>query len=95
MTLTHSLITWAILYAQFVLAVAACLATLRTLRGPRAQDRVLGLDTLYVTVMLLFVVTGIRVRTPFFYEAAMVIGVMGFVATVALAKFLIRGEVIE
>ncbi|WP_028031483.1 K+/H+ antiporter subunit F [Gemmobacter nectariphilus] len=93
--MTETLITWAIAYAQFALAVAACLATVRALRGPRAQDRVLGLDTLYVTAMLLFVVTGIRVGTPFFFEAAMVIGVMGFVATVALAKFLIRGEVIE
>ncbi|MDX5357443.1 MAG: K+/H+ antiporter subunit F [Rhodobacterales bacterium] len=93
--MTQMLITWAIAYAQFALAVAACLATVRALRGPRAQDRVLGLDTLYVTAMLLFVVTGIRVGTPFFFEAAMVIGVMGFVATVALAKFLIRGEVIE
>lgn len=93
--MTEMLITWAIAYAQFALAVAACLATVRALRGPRAQDRVLGLDTLYVTAMLLFVVTGIRVGTPFFFEAAMVIGVMGFVATVALAKFLIRGEVIE
>ena len=55
----------------------------------------LGLDTFYVTAMLLFVVTGIRVGSPFFFEAAMVIGVLGFVATVSLAKFLIRGEVIE
>jgi len=93
--MTEMLITWAIAYAQFALAIAACLATVRAVRGPRAQDRVLGLDTIYVTAMLLFVVTGIRVGTPFFFEAAMVIGVMGFVATVALAKFLIRGEVIE
>ena len=93
--MTEMLITWAIAYAQFALAIAACLATVRAVRGPRAQDRVLGLDTIYVTAMLLFVVTGIRVGTPFFFEAAMVIGVMGFVATVALAKFLMRGEVIE
>lgn len=93
--MTGTLLYWAILYAQFALAVAACLAAVRTIQGPRAQDRVLGLDTLYVTAMLLFLVTGVRVGTPFFFEAAMVIGVMGFVATVALAKFLIRGEVIE
>lgn len=85
----------AVAYAQLALAVAACLATWRTLRGPRAQDRVLGLDTLYVTVMLLFIVTGIRLGAPFFFEAAMIFGVLGFVATVSLAKFLIRGEIIE
>lgn len=93
--MTATILWAALLYAQVALGVAACLACVRTLRGPRAQDRVLGLDTLYVTAMLLFVVTGMRMGTPFFFEAAMVIGVMGFVATVALAKFLIRGEVIE
>ncbi|GAB1479276.1 K+/H+ antiporter subunit F [Paracoccaceae bacterium] len=82
-------------YAQLSLSLAACLAAWRALRGPRAQDRVLGLDTIYITAMLLFVVTGMRVGTPFFFEAAMVIGVLGFVTTLALAKFLIRGEVIE
>ncbi|WP_096786824.1 K+/H+ antiporter subunit F [Rhodobacter sp. CZR27] len=85
----------ALFYAQMALALAAGLACWRTLRGPRAQDRVLGLDTLYVTAMLLFVVTGMRMGTTFFFEASLVIGVLGFVATVSLAKFLIRGEVIE
>lgn len=94
--MTVATLLWAALtYAQVALAAAACLATWRTLRGPRAQDRVLGLDTIYVTVMLLFVVTGMRIGAPFFFEAAMIIGVLGFVATIALAKFLIRGEIIE
>jgi multicomponent K+:H+ antiporter subunit F len=81
--------------AQLALALAAVLAGWRILRGPRAQDRVLGLDTLYVTVMLILLVAGLRYDSLFFFEAALVIGVVGFVATVALAKFLLRGEVIE
>jgi multicomponent K+:H+ antiporter subunit F len=81
--------------AQLALALAAVLAVWRILRGPRAQDRVLGLDTLYVTVMLILLVAGLRYDSLFFFEAALVIGVLGFVATVALAKFLLRGEVIE
>lgn len=89
------IINIALSYAQIALGLAALLTGLRLLRGPRAQDRVLGLDTLYVTAMLIFLVTGMRVGSIFFFEAAMVIGVMGFVATVALAKFLFRGEVIE
>ncbi|MDT8854225.1 K+/H+ antiporter subunit F [Paracoccaceae bacterium Fryx2] len=94
--MTAGIILWvALSYAQLMLALAACLATLCAIRGPHAQDRVLGLDTIYITTMLLFVVTGMRLGTPFFFEAAMIIGVLGFVATVALAKFLIRGEVIE
>ena len=85
----------ALSFAQLALGLAACLAALRTLKGPRAQDRVLGLDTLYVTTMLLFLVTGMRNDSAFFFEGALVIGALGFVATVSLAKFLIRGEVIE
>lgn len=94
--MTTGLLIWlALTYAQLALALGACLACTRLLRGPRAQDRVLALDTLYFNAMLLLVVTGMRLGTPFFFEAAMVIGVLGFVATVSAAKFLIRGEVIE
>ena len=85
----------ALTWAQLALGLAACLATYRIVKGPRAQDRVLGLDTLYVTTMLLFIVTGMRLGTPFLFEAALVIAVGGFVGTMSLAKFLLRGEVIE
>ena len=89
------ILTLAIAYAQTALAVALGFATWRAVVGPRAQDRVLGLDALYVCAMLLLVVTGMRFGSIFFFEAALVIGVLGFVATVSLAKFLMRGEVIE
>ncbi len=85
----------ALTWAQIALALAACLAAYRILKGPRAQDRVLGIDALYVITMLLFIVTGMRYGTPFLFEAALVISIAGFVGTVALAKFLLRGEVIE
>ena len=90
-TLLWIALTW----AQVALALAAALAAFRMARGPRAQDRVLALDALYVATMLLFIVTGMRLGTPFLFEAALVIAVGGFVATVSLAKFLLRGEVIE
>jgi multicomponent K+:H+ antiporter subunit F len=64
-------------------------------RGPRAQDRVLGLDTLYVNSMLQLLVFGIRTGSTLYFEASLAIAVLGFVATVALAKFLMRGEAIE
>ena len=93
--MSGTILTFAIGYAQVVLALAGCLAGLRILRGPRAQDRVLALDTLYIAVMLLFLVTGMRLGSLYLFQAAMVIAVMGFVASIALAKFLFRGEVIE
>lgn len=90
-----SILMWSILAAQVMLGLAMCCATLRLAIGPRAQDRILGLDTLYVNAMLLLVSFGIRTGSTLYFEAALVIGLLGFVATVALAKFLMRGEVIE
>jgi len=89
------IMTYALGLAQTLLAFAFCLASWRTIRGPRAQDRVLALDTLYVVGMLLLLVTGMKTGSLFFFEAAFVIAMLGFVATVSLAKFLMRGEVIE
>lgn len=90
-----TLLWLALSYAQAALGLAALLACVRIIIGPRAQDRVLGLDALYVSTMLLFIVTGLRLGTPFLFEAALVIAIAGFVSSVSLAKFLLRGEVIE
>lgn len=85
----------AVLAAQILLAAAMGLAAWRLLRGPRAQDRVLALDTLYVNGAILLLVFGIRTGSTDYFEAALIISLLGFVATAALAKFLMRGEVIE
>ena len=81
--------------AQLLLALAMVFALYRMVRGPRAQDRILALDTLYVNAMLVILSFGIESGTAVFFEAALLIGVLGFVSTVAAAKFLLRGEVIE
>ncbi|MBB3285405.1 MULTISPECIES: K+/H+ antiporter subunit F [Rhizobium] len=81
--------------AQLMIVVAMAIASIRMFRGPRAQDRIIALDTLYVNAMLLLLTFGIGTGRVVYFEAALVIGMLGFVATVALAKFLMRGEVIE
>lgn len=78
-----------------LLGLALVCTAIRIVRGPRAQDRVLGMDALYLNGMLIAVVYGIRTGSDLYFEAALVIGMLGFAATVALAKFLMRGEVIE
>ena len=93
--MSHDLLTATLSVAQLLLALAMVFALYRLLRGPRAQDRVLALDTLYVNAMLLILTFGIKAGTALYFEAALVIGMLGFVSTVALAKFLLRGEVIE
>jgi multicomponent K+:H+ antiporter subunit F len=86
---------WTITGAQILLFLAMACCTIRMMRGPRAQDRVMALDALYICTMLLLVTVGIRTGSTIHFEAALVVGLLGFVSTAALAKFLMRGEVIE
>jgi multicomponent K+:H+ antiporter subunit F len=81
--------------AILLLAVAMLLCMVRLLRGPDIEDRILALDTLYVNALALLIVLGVRLAEPTFYEAALLIGMLGFVGTVALARFLLRGDIIE
>jgi multicomponent K+:H+ antiporter subunit F len=88
-------LAWSLSLAQVLLALGMGCAAFRVLRGPRAQDRVVGLDTVFVNAMLLLLTFGIRSGSTLYFEAALVIALLGFVGTAALAKFLMRGEVIE
>lgn len=89
------ILQYALSYAQIAMVLAIGLTCWRMLRGPRAQDRVLAIDTMYVNAMLLFLLIGLGNGNVFFFEGALVIAVLGFVTTVCAAKFLMRGEVIE
>lgn len=93
--MSAALLAWAILIAQLLLIAAMGCAAFRLMRGPRAQDRVLALDTLYVNAAMLLLVLGIRTGSIHYFEAALLITLLGFVATAAFSKFLMRGEVIE
>lgn len=93
--MTTLLLAWSITCAQILLGLAMACAAWRLFRGPRAQDRVLGLDTFYVNAMLLLLTFGIQTGRTLYFEAALIIALLGFASTVALSKFLMRGEVIE
>lgn len=86
---------WSLKFALFLLAVAMLCAVARLLIGPTAQDRITALDCLYVNGMLMMLVLGIVYASNVYFEAAMLIALFGFVGSTALAKFLLRGEVIE
>ena len=88
-------LAWTITVSQVLLFAAMACCTVRMMLGPRAQDRVMALDALYICTMLLLVTVGIRSGSSIHFEAALVVGLLGFVSTAALAKFLMRGEVIE
>ena len=93
--MTTLMLAWAITAAQIMLGLAMGCATYRIIAGPRAQDRVLGLDTFYTNSMLMLLTFGIQTGRSLYFEAAVIIALVGFSGTVALSKFLMRGEVIE
>lgn len=76
-------------------ALSALVTLLRLFRGPRAQDRVVALDFIFMLAMLVLLVLGIRYDSSMYFEAALLMALFGFVSSAALAKFLLRGEVIE
>ncbi|MCB1802103.1 MAG: K+/H+ antiporter subunit F [Gammaproteobacteria bacterium] len=89
------MLTTAVLIALGVVSIALLLAFWRLLLGPSAPDRILALDTLYVDTVALLVLLGIHLRSNLYFEAALLIAMIGFVGTVALSKFLTRGDIIE
>jgi multicomponent K+:H+ antiporter subunit F len=89
------MIAVALAIAFGAIAAAFLLAAWRLLRGPDAPDRVLAIDTLYVNAVALVVVLGIAYETQTLFEAALLIALIGFVSTVALARYVARGNVVD
>ena len=89
------MLTAALTLAFALVAAAFVLSFFRLLKGPSAADRILSLDTLYINAIALLVLLGIELASPLYFEAALLIALMGFVGTVSLSKYLLRGDIIE
>jgi multicomponent K+:H+ antiporter subunit F len=89
------LLAIAISVTLMLYAIAMVLALMRLMRGPSAQDRVLALDFMYVVGMLVMLVLALRFESSMYFEGALLMVLFGFVGSVAMAKFLLRGEAIE
>ena len=91
----NTILAWTMPVALFILLLAMLFAMIRLLKGPQAQDRVLALDCMYLIGMLVMLVLGIFYDSTNYFEAALLIALFGCVGSTAMAKFLLRGEVIE
>jgi multicomponent K+:H+ antiporter subunit F len=89
------MLSGALAVAALMLGVALLLNVWRLVIGPDAADRILALDTLTVNGAGLLILFCIEVGSTLYFEAALLIAVLGFVGTVALAKYLLRGDIIE
>ncbi|HEC73224.1 MAG TPA: K+/H+ antiporter subunit F [Methylophaga aminisulfidivorans] len=85
----------AIIIACVMVCSALILSLYRLLIGPSVPDRILALDTLYINSIALLILLGIYLRSNLYYEAALLIALMGFMGTLALSKYLLRGDIME
>ena len=89
------MLTIACMVAFLAIGIAMLLCMVRLVRGPDPVDRILAFDTLYINTVALLVVAGIASRSSVYYEAALLIALTGFIGTVALARYLAHGDVME
>lgn len=85
----------AILTGMVVVGIAMLFSTWRLIRGPSAPDRILALDTLYVSTIAQLVLFGMHLDTEVYYEVALIIAMLGFFGTVVLSKYVIRRDIVE
>lgn len=85
----------AIMIAYVLVGLAFVLSLARLVKGPELPDRILALDTLYINTIALLILLGIHIGSAIYFEAALLIAVMGFMGTLALSKYLLRGDIME
>lgn len=78
-----------------LILMALALNVYRLTVGPDMPDRLLALDTMYVNSIALIVLLGLWLNTKDYFEAALLIAMLGFISTVAVCKYLLRGDIIE
>ncbi|MFN3943433.1 MAG: K+/H+ antiporter subunit F [Allosphingosinicella sp.] len=89
------MIAYALAFAFACVAAAILLNLYRLLRGPTRGDRILALDTMVINTIALIILFGIHQSTTTYFEAALLLAMVGFVGTVAYCKFLLRGDIVE
>jgi multicomponent K+:H+ antiporter subunit F len=84
-----------VLAVAAVIGLSLLLNLWRFMIGPQMIDRVIALDTMYINAIALIVLLGIFMRSPLYYEGALIIAMLGFVSTTAVCKFILRGDIID
>ena len=91
----QALVGGAVVASMVIVGLAMLMALVRLLRGPTVPDRVLALDTLYVATIAQLILFGMHLGTAVYFEAALIIAMLGFVGTVVLSKYVMRRDIVE
>ncbi len=89
------MISYALMFSSGCVGVALALNLWRLVRGPNPTDRILAVDTMTINVIALIVLFGIMEGSDIYFEAALLLAMVGFIGTVAFCKFLLRGDIVE
>lgn len=89
------ILDWAVNVGLGVVGLAMLMSLYRLLRGPSVPDRILALDTLYVNTIAALILFGMQLRSSVYFEAALLIAMLGFVSTVVLSKYVLRRDIME
>lgn len=85
----------AVIFSLYAVGLAMLMSLWRLLRGPTVPDRILALDTLYINTIALLILFGMYLESSIYFEAALIIAMLGFVGTVMLSKYVIRRDIVE
>ena len=95
MNVAENLMQIALVLGFGTLSLSQLMAMVRLVIGPHVGDRILALDTMVINTIGLIVLLGIAQGTSVYFEVSMIIAMLGFVSTVAYARFVLRGDIIE
>ncbi|WP_342077682.1 K+/H+ antiporter subunit F [Yoonia sp. SS1-5] len=95
MSFANAFMDWALIIAFGVVALSQIMSMIRLVIGPDTGDRILALDTMVINAIGLIILLGVAQGTRIYFEASMIIAMLGFVSTVAYARFVLRGDIIE
>ena len=95
MSFVQDLMGWMLVVAFVVLSVSQLMAMARLVIGPDTGDRILALDTMVLNAIGIVVLLGVAQGTEVYFEVTLIVAMLGFVSTVALARFVLRGDIIE
>ncbi|KAA0873943.1 K+/H+ antiporter subunit F [Nitrincola tapanii] len=89
------MLAWTVILVSIMVTIALILNLWRLFAGPDLPDRILALDTMYINSIALIILLGLWLSSTLYFEAALLIAMLGFVSTAALCKYLLRGDIIE
>lgn len=90
-----SILSSALAICMVAITISMFLCLIRLVMGPSIVDRLLALDTLFLNATCLIVILGIYWASPSFFEAALLVAMLGFVSTAALARYFTTGHVVD